>query len=132
MGRFVWLLSTLYSTVEQRPEWLDLARHGIDFLRKHAFDPTGGCSSPSRAMDGRCESAAICSANHSRSSALAAYAKAAGDKQAAQEAVDLYRLMIRYHTTPGLLPPKVIPETRRTKGLVMPMILTSTAQVCGR
>jgi N-acylglucosamine 2-epimerase len=60
---------------------------------------------------------------------LAAYAKATGDKVAAQQALDIYRLMIRYHTTPGLLPPKVIPETRRAKGLVMPMILTSTAQV---
>ena len=128
-GRFVWLLSTLYSTVEQRPEWLDLARHGLDFLRKHAFDSDGRMFF-TVTRDGRplrkrrylfSESFAVI--------ALAAYAKATGDTQAAQQALDLYRLMIRYHTTPGLLPPKVIPETRRAKGLVMPMILTATAQV---
>ena len=33
-GRFAWLLSTLYSTVERRSEWLELARHGLDFLDK--------------------------------------------------------------------------------------------------
>ncbi len=128
-GRFVWLLSTLYTTVEQRPEWLDLARHGIEFLRKHAFDSDGRMFF-TVTRDGRplrkrrylfSESFAVI--------ALAAYAKATGDKRAAQEALDLYCLMIRYHTTPGLLPPKVIPETRRAKGLVMPMILTSTAQI---
>ena len=40
-GRFTWLLATLCSTVERRPEWLELARHGIDFLRAHGFDPDG-------------------------------------------------------------------------------------------
>ena len=29
-GRFTWLLSHLYNTVERRPEWLESAKHGID------------------------------------------------------------------------------------------------------
>ena len=36
-----WLLSTLYTTVERRQEWLDLAGHGIRFLRKYGFDDDG-------------------------------------------------------------------------------------------
>ena len=40
-SRFVWLLSTLYVTVEPRPEWLELARHGIDFIQRHGFDEDG-------------------------------------------------------------------------------------------
>ena len=28
-GRFTWLLSEMYNTVEARQEWLDLAEHGI-------------------------------------------------------------------------------------------------------
>ena len=40
-GRFAWLLSTLHRTVEPRPEWLDLARHGLDFLSRHCFDSDG-------------------------------------------------------------------------------------------
>src|SRR5215203_3515577 len=37
-GRITWLFSTLYNQVEQRPEWLELARHGLEFLKSHASD----------------------------------------------------------------------------------------------
>jgi len=37
--------------------------------------------------------------------------------------------MWRYHTTPGLLPPKVFPDTRPLKGLAMPMITIATVQI---
>jgi len=47
----------------------------------------------------------------------------------ARQALDLFRLIIRYHTTPGLLEPRTIPETRVMKGLAMPMILIVTAQI---
>ncbi len=47
--------------------------------------------------------------------ALAAYSKAAGDKQAQQEALDLFKLIIRYLTTPGLLSPKFNPEPAPAK-----------------
>ncbi len=36
-GRQAWLFSKLYRTVEQRPGWLAMAAHGIDFLRTHAI-----------------------------------------------------------------------------------------------
>ena len=39
-GRFTWLLSTLFNTVEARPEWLELAEHGIRFLDR-CFDTDG-------------------------------------------------------------------------------------------
>ena len=31
-GRFAWLLSTLYANYEQRPEWIEAARLGVEFL----------------------------------------------------------------------------------------------------
>jgi N-acylglucosamine 2-epimerase len=34
-GREVWFFSMLYNAVEQRPEWLDMAQHGADFMIKH-------------------------------------------------------------------------------------------------
>ena len=40
-GRASWLLATLYSEVEPRPEWLQWSRHGIDFLRQYGFDSDG-------------------------------------------------------------------------------------------
>ncbi|MGC8879556.1 MAG: AGE family epimerase/isomerase [Anaerolineae bacterium] len=127
-GRFTWLLSTLYAEVEPRPEWLELAKHGIDFIRRYGFD-TDGRMFFHVTRDGRpvrkrryvfTETFAV--------SALAAYARAANDDQARQEAVDLFKLVIRYLTTPGLLPPKFNPEVRPMKSLAVPMILIVTAQ----
>ena len=40
-GRFVWLLATLAKSIEPRSEWLEPARHGLDFIRKHGFDSDG-------------------------------------------------------------------------------------------
>jgi N-acylglucosamine 2-epimerase len=34
-GREVWLFSMLYNNVEKRPEWLDFAQHGADFMEKY-------------------------------------------------------------------------------------------------
>lgn len=40
-GRQVWMFSKLYRTVEARPEWLDMANLGMEFLRKHAILDNG-------------------------------------------------------------------------------------------
>lgn len=42
-GRQVWTLSRLYNSVEKRSEWLDAARLGAEFLRRHAFDQQRRC-----------------------------------------------------------------------------------------
>ena len=131
-GRATWLFSTLYNEVQKRPEWLDLARHGIDYLCKHAFD-TDGRMFYSLTRDGRplrkrrylfSESFAVI--------AFAEFGKATGDGTAIQRADDIFRLMLKYHQTPGLLEPKVIPTTRQQKGLSMPMILLGITQVLRR
>lgn len=40
-GRQAWMFSTLYRTVDQRQEWLDMAASGIRFLREHAVRDDG-------------------------------------------------------------------------------------------
>ncbi len=40
-GRQAWMFATLYRRVEQRPEWLELAMSGLDFLRRHALRNDG-------------------------------------------------------------------------------------------
>ena len=128
-GRFVWTLSTLHATIEPRPEWLELARHGLDFLRRFGFDSDGRMFFLVT-RDGRpLRKRRYLFSEAFTIMALASYAKAAGDQQAAGEALDLFRLMIRYLTTPGLLPPKTNPATRPAKGLAVPMILIAVAQV---
>lgn len=126
-GRFIWTLSTLYADVEERQEWLESARHGIEFLERHCFDEDGRMfflvDKKGQPLRKRRYLFSECFATI----AFAAYSRATGDKSYAQKAVDLYKLIIKYHTTPGLLEPKWT-DVRPTKGLVMPMILTATAQ----
>jgi N-acylglucosamine 2-epimerase len=40
-GREVWTLVTLYNLVEKRPQWLETARGGAEFLRRFGPDPDG-------------------------------------------------------------------------------------------
>lgn len=128
-GRFTWLLATLYSEVEPREEWLELAKHGIDFIRRYGFDGDGRMFFHVT-RDGKpvrkrryvfTETFAV--------AALAAYARAARDEQAAREATDLFKLVVRYLTTPELIPPKFNTEVRPMKGLAIPMILIITARI---
>jgi len=51
-GRQVWTLSKLYNTVEKRQDWIEAARGGAGFLRRHSRDAEGRCYF-SLARDGR-------------------------------------------------------------------------------
>lgn len=131
-GRFAWLLSELYLTVEPRTQWLDAARSGIEFMRKHCFDTDGRMfflvTQEGKPLRKRRYVFSECFA----SAAFAAYARATGDAWAADEAVRLLKSVERYQSTPGLLEPKVNSVTRPLRGLVGPMILIVTAQIIRR
>ncbi len=128
-GRFTWLLATLYNEVEPREEWLLAARHGIDFLRKHGFDEDGRMFFLVTREGQPLRKRRYLFTETFTVIALAAYAKAAGDARAAEEARELFRLVVRHMTTPGLIPPKVDADVRPSKGLGVPMILLRTAQL---
>ena len=128
-GRISWLYARLYSEVEPRQEWLDLARHGIEFLRKYGFD-TDGRMFYAVTRDGRpLRKRRYLFTETFAAVGLAAYAKASGEDVARQEAADLFKFILKYHKTPGLLEPKGIPGTRSLKSHAMPMILLATSQV---
>ena len=131
-GRFSWLLATLYQTVEARPEWLDLARHGVDFLRRAGFDDDGRMFFLVTQDGQPLRKRRYLFSEAFTVGALAAYGHAAGDQNAVDQAVDLFHLIERYLTSPGLLAPKVDPGVRPSKGLAMPMILIATAQILRR
>ncbi|MEZ5301109.1 MAG: AGE family epimerase/isomerase [Verrucomicrobiales bacterium] len=128
-GRFAWLLATLFATVEPRPEWLEAARSGIGFLRRHGFDREG---------DGRMwflvarDGAPLRKRRYFFSEtfaclALAAYARASGEARAAEEAADLFGKILAFASGETALPPKWEPA-RRAKGIGVPMILINVAQ----
>ena len=126
-GRATWLLSTLYNTVEQKPEWLEGAKLGYDFLNQYCFDADGQMFFHVT-RDGK----PIRKRRYFFSEtfyviAAAAYAKASGDEQAAANARRVFDQCVKYATTPGLLPSKFT-GTRPSKGIGVPMIMLNTAQ----
>src|SRR5258708_829679 len=89
-GRFTWLVATLYNQVEKRPEWLELSKHGLDFLSKHCFDTDGRMfftvTREGRPLRKRRYIFSECFA----AIAFAAYAKAANDDNAKRKAGEIF------------------------------------------
>ncbi len=131
-ARFTWLLATLYAEVEPRPEWLDLSRHGIEFMRRHGFDDDGRMwfhvTRDGRPIRKRRYVFTECFA----AMANAAYAKVSGEQQAAEDAASLLETALRHLRRPGLMSPKHVPGTRETKSIGLPMILMNVGQVLRR
>ena len=128
-GRFTWLLSTLYADVEQRPEWLEAARSGIDFIRTHGFDADGRAFFVTTRKGRPLVKRRYIFTETFYTIALAAYARASGEERAREEAMALFRRILHWLDTPSALTPKVNTDVRPMKGLVVPMILIATAQV---
>lgn len=130
-GRFAWLLSTLCNEVEPRQEWRAAAKLGIDFLRQHCRDPEDGRYFFQVTRDGQpLRKRRYVFSEFFAIIAYAAYAKAADDDQAADDAIALFKQTLQLLATPGALPPKVNPEVRNAKGIAPLMIALATAQVC--
>jgi N-acylglucosamine 2-epimerase len=127
-GRLTWLLATLYRTIEARPEWLEYARHGIEFLERHCFDRDGRMFYAVTREGQPLRKRRYLFSETFATIAFAAYSTAARDDAAAARALEIFKFTLRHHREPGLLEPKVNPATRPMKGLAMPMILMATAQ----
>ena len=41
IGRIAWSYAHLYNNLNQESAWLDMALHGVEFMRKHCFDDDG-------------------------------------------------------------------------------------------
>ncbi len=126
-GRATWTLANLYNTVEQKEEWLEGAGLGYKFLSQKCFD-----------MDGRMffhmtrDGQPIRKRRYFFSEtfaviAYAAYAKASGRDEVAEQARELFGKCIHYARHPEEFTPKFT-NVRPTKGIGVPMILLNTAR----
>lgn len=126
-GRATWLLSTLYNTVEKKPEWLAWASKGYEFLNKYCFDADGRMFFH-LTRDGK----PIRKRRYFFSEtfyviATAVYAKASGNAEAAEESRSVFGKCIDFASIPGMVTPKYT-NTRPSKGIGVPMIMINTAQ----
>jgi N-acylglucosamine 2-epimerase len=128
-GRMCWLFSLLYNKYDKRPEWLEMAKTGYEFLQKFCFDEDGRMffivTDDGKPLRKRrywfSETFAII--------AFAEYASASGDEAALEMARKVYRMIVGFYKNPGGLEPKTIPATRSLRGHSYPMILIATSQV---
>ncbi len=127
-GRFAWLLSKLFNTVERNRHWLEAAKLGIDFLDRHCFDPADGRMWFQVARDGT----PIRKRRYAYSESFAAiayaqFAKASGDEQYRRKAVAAFERFVDHNLNPPANCRKLEPG-RTLHGLGFPMIALATAQ----
>ncbi len=130
-GRMVWTFSKLYNELEQRVEWLEMAKMGVDFLRRHARDPGGRCyfsltREGSPAFYQRKPYAAVFVMM-----GLLEYSKATGDRACREEAVELFWNIREWIANPALLDRPVFPGNSQTSSLADVMVVASMALELG-
>ena len=127
-GRFTWLLGELFNKLHPNPAWLELARHGIQFIENCCFDSTDGrmwfqldrAGNPLRKRR----------YSYSESFAAIAYGElfqATGDPAYATRAGALFQQFINHNQNPASATPKFT-NTRPTRSIGPPMITLATAQ----
>jgi N-acylglucosamine 2-epimerase len=122
-GRETWLFAKLYNSLANREEWLNLAKHGIEFIKSHGFD-TDGRMFFLVTRDGRpLRKRRYVLTELFNVMAFAEYSKASGDKASLDIARRTIDLALDLMAKPGALEPKINPEVRKTRAHVIPMLL---------
>ncbi|HUH48032.1 MAG TPA: AGE family epimerase/isomerase [Arenibacter sp.] len=123
-GRQAWTFSMLYNKVEKKPKWLEIARSGIDFIRKHGMDKEGNfyfsVTKEGKPLVQPYNIFSDCFA----AMAFAQYAKATGDPEIRFLAKRTYTNILRKKYDPKGIYDKNT-EIRPLKGFSLPMILSN-------
>ena len=123
-GRALWTFCAAYEQIEKKSEYLEAAKSLVDFIEAHCFDTDGRMFFKVTA-DGRpvvkrlryffSETFAIIG--------FATYSRITGDVSYRDKAFRLLEFVEHIRTTPGILIPKVNPETEPSIAFGGPMIL---------
>ena len=125
-GRFAFILAYAYNHIEKRQEWLQACKNGIDFIEKYCFDTDGRMFYEVTATGVPVRKRRYVFSETFAAIAMAQYSIASGDKSYAEKAVNLFKQVLHYKNTPGLLEPK-FREGFVAKGHSLCMILIDTA-----
>jgi len=122
-GRAVWTFATLFQTIAPNDIWLNAAGHCLRFLREHCRSPDGKLyftvTREGQPLRMRRYAYSECFA----AMGSAAYARAARDGRAAEEAVGYFSRYLKHVTVP-----KVNADTRPMQGLATQMMTIVVAQ----
>ncbi|HEY5915136.1 MAG TPA: AGE family epimerase/isomerase [Verrucomicrobiae bacterium] len=126
-GRAGWMFATLYNTVERRRDWLEASRSCVEFLRRHCYAPDGKLYFTVTREGKPLRMRRYVFSESFAAIALAAYAKAAGEERAAEDAVGAFATYLRYSFSPGVMVPKFEPA-RPTKAIAPHIMAIAAAQ----
>ena len=125
-GRFAFVCSFAYNTIEKNPEWLAAAKSTIDFIETHCFDTDGRMYFEVMADGTPLRKRRYVFSESFAAIAMAEYAKASGDMSYAKKALNLFKDIRKFVATPGYMEPKYLPSLQ-AKGHSLVMILINTA-----
>ena len=125
-GRFAFVCSFAYNTIEKNPEWLAAAKSTIDFIEAHCFDTDGRMYFEVMADGTPLRKRRYVFSESFAAIAMAEYAKASGNMEYAEKALALFKDIRKFVATPGYMEPKYLPELQ-AKGHSLVMILINTA-----
>ena len=125
-GRCGFVYAFAYNNIEKRAEYLEFSKSCIDFIEKYCFDKDGRMyfevTADGRPLRKRRYVFSECFA----AIAMSEYALATGDRTYAEKSLALFKDIIRFINTPGILEPKYLP-TLQAQGHSVTMILINTA-----
>ena len=125
-GRFAFVCSFAYNTIEQNPEWIAAAKSTIDFIEAHCFDKDGRMYFEVMADGTPLRKRRYVFSESFAAIAMAEYAKASGDSVYADKALALFKDIRKFVSTPGYMEPKYL-DALQAKGHSLVMILINTA-----
>lgn len=124
-ARQTWTFSMLYNRFEKRPEWLEMARHGADFLAKYGRDEHGAwyfsLDRQGRPLVQPYNIFSDCFATM----AFGQLYLATGEQEHADIAVQTFRNILKRQDNPKGPYNKLVPGTRPLKNFALPMILSN-------
>ena len=128
-GREVWLFSMLYNKVEKKQEWLDMALHGAEFMKKYGMDAQGNWYF-SLTREGK----PLVQPYNIFSDCFAAMAfselyKATGNEEHKKIALDTFTNILNRQDNPKGIYTKAFPGTRPLKSFSLPMILCNLSLI---
>lgn len=125
-GRAGFVFAYAYNAVEKNPEYLEASKSAIEFIEKYCFDADGRMFFEITENGIPLRKRRYLFSESFAAIAMAEYSIASGNQRYAHKALEIFNLILKYKTTPGLLASKYL-DTVKMHGHSLSMILINTA-----
>ncbi len=125
-GRFGFICAYAYNNIETNEEWLRASKSCVDFIEQHCFDTDGRMYFEVTAEGKPVRKRRYVFSECFAAIAMSEYSIASGDRSYAEKALALFKQILHFINTKGILEPKYC-EGVEMQGHSITMILINTA-----